>query len=69
MHVPSFIEQKRDGFELSAEAIAEFIQGFTLGEIPDYQASAWAMAVFFRGMSATETRPRMRVAAEVRIPR
>src|SRR6478735_6871351 len=55
MHVPSFIEQKRDGFDLSAEAIAEFIEGFTSGEIPDYQASAWAMAVFFRGMSATET--------------
>jgi pyrimidine-nucleoside phosphorylase len=55
MHVPSFIEQKRDGFELSATEIAEFIRGFTLGEIPDYQASAWAMAVFFRGMSAGET--------------
>ena len=55
MHIPSFIEQKRDGFELSSEEIAEFIRGFTSGEIPDYQASAWAMAVFFRGMSAAET--------------
>ena len=55
MHVPSFIERKREGGESSAEEIAEFIRGFTSGEIPDYQASAWAMAVFFRGMSAAET--------------
>ena len=55
MHVPSFIERKREGAEASAEEIAEFIRGFTTGEIPDYQASAWAMAVFFRGMTALET--------------
>jgi pyrimidine-nucleoside phosphorylase len=55
MHVPTFIEQKRDGAESSAAEIAEFIRGFTFGKIPDYQAAAWAMAVFFRGMSAAET--------------
>lgn len=55
MHVPSFIERKREGAESSPEEIAEFIRGFTSGEIPDYQASAWAMAVFFRGMTAVET--------------
>jgi pyrimidine-nucleoside phosphorylase len=55
MHVPTFIEQKRDGAESSAAEIADFIQGFTSGEIPDYQAAAWAMAVVFRGMSAAET--------------
>ena len=55
MHIPSFIEEKRDGGELSAEQIDEFIRGYTAGEIPDYQASAWAMAVFFRGMSVAET--------------
>lgn len=55
MHVPSFIEKKREGAELGAEEIAEFIRGFTSGEIPDYQASAWAMAVFFRGMTPVET--------------
>ena len=38
--------------ESSAAEIEEFIRGFTSGEIPDYQASAWAMAVFFRGMTA-----------------
>ena len=55
MHVPTFIERKRDGGELSAAEIEEFIRGYTRGEIPDYQASAWAMAVFFRGMTAAET--------------
>src|SRR2546423_1241579 len=54
MHVPSFIERKRDGGEATAEELAEFIRGFTSGEIPDYQASAWAMAVFFRGMTPAE---------------
>ncbi len=55
MHVPSFIERKRDGAESTPEEIAAFIHGFTTGEIPEYQASAWAMAVFFRGMTAVET--------------
>ena len=55
MHVPTFIERKRDGAELGAAEIAEFIRGYTAGEIPDYQASAFAMAVFFRGMTAAET--------------
>jgi pyrimidine-nucleoside phosphorylase len=55
MHVPSLIEQKRDGHELSAEEIEFLIDSFTRDEIPDYQMSAWAMAVFFRGMTAAET--------------
>ncbi|MEQ1854128.1 MAG: pyrimidine-nucleoside phosphorylase, partial [Chthoniobacteraceae bacterium] len=55
MHVPTFIEKKRDGHELPAEEIAEFIRGYTCGEVPDYQAAAWAMAVYFKGMTATET--------------
>jgi hypothetical protein len=54
-HIPSFIERKRDGLELSGEEIAEFVRGFTSGAIPDYQASAWAMAVYFRGMTRAET--------------
>jgi pyrimidine-nucleoside phosphorylase len=56
MHVPSFIERKRNGHELAEAEIEEFIAGFTAGRIPDYQASAWAMAVFFRGMTPGETR-------------
>ena len=55
MHLPSLIEKKRDGEELSAEEIAGIIGGFTRGEIPDYQMSALAMAIFFRGMSDMET--------------
>jgi len=55
MHVPSLIEKKRDGGELSFEEIAQVISGFTRAEIPDYQISALAMAIFFRGMSDMET--------------
>jgi len=55
MHVPSLIERKRDGAELSAEEIGDLITAFTRGEVADYQMSAWAMAVFFRGMTAEET--------------
>src|SRR5881296_3946271 len=55
MHIPTFIEKKRDGHELSAEEIAEFIRGYTSGKVPDYQAAAWAMAVYFKGMTAAET--------------
>ena len=56
MHVPSLIEKKRDGGKLSAEEIEALITDFTRGKIPDYQMSAWAMAVFFRGMTAMETK-------------
>jgi pyrimidine-nucleoside phosphorylase len=55
MHLPSLIEKKRDGGELSSEEIAQVISGFTRGEIPDYQMSALAMAIFFCGMSDMET--------------
>jgi pyrimidine-nucleoside phosphorylase len=55
MHIPTFIEKKRDGHELGAEEIAEFIRGYTSGEVPDYQTAAWAMAVYFKGMTAAET--------------
>ncbi|HEV2047531.1 MAG TPA: thymidine phosphorylase [Chthoniobacterales bacterium] len=56
MHVPALIEKKRDGQELSADEIKSLIADFTLGEVPDYQMSAWAMAVYFRGMTPAETR-------------
>lgn len=48
------ILRKRQGEELTADEIGAFIDGYTTGEIPDYQAAAWAMAVFFRGMTANE---------------
>jgi pyrimidine-nucleoside phosphorylase len=55
MHTPSLIEKKRDGAELDAEEIESLITAFTRGEVADYQMSAWAMAVFFRGMTPRET--------------
>ena len=56
MHIPSLIEKKRDGGELTRAEIRELIQQFTAGAVPDYQMSSWAMAVFFRGMTARETK-------------
>jgi pyrimidine-nucleoside phosphorylase len=50
------IIKKRNKEELSHEEIVFFIEGFTRGEIADYQASAWAMAVLLNGMSARETK-------------
>jgi pyrimidine-nucleoside phosphorylase len=55
MHVPTLIEKKREGQELTDEEISFLISGFIHGEIADYQMSAWAMAVFFRGMTPAET--------------
>ncbi|MGE5379829.1 MAG: pyrimidine-nucleoside phosphorylase [Methylocystaceae bacterium] len=49
------IQKKRDGQALSSEEIDFFIKGYTRGGIPDYQASALAMAIYFRGMNAEET--------------
>ena len=55
MRAVDVITNKRDGLELSPEEIDFFISGFAKGEIPDYQAAALAMAIFFSGMSARET--------------
>ncbi|MGC8857038.1 MAG: pyrimidine-nucleoside phosphorylase, partial [Anaerolineae bacterium] len=55
MRAVDIIIKKRDGQELSDEEIAFFVQGFTTGEIPDYQVSAWAMAVLLNGMTPGET--------------
>lgn len=55
MRAVDIIAKKRDGGELSAAEIDFFIQGFTRDEIPDYQAAAWLMAVYLRGMSRQET--------------
>ncbi|HJT71598.1 MAG TPA: thymidine phosphorylase [Terriglobales bacterium] len=49
------IAKKRDGHELSPSEIESFIARYTRGEVPDYQASAWLMAVVLRGMSRSET--------------
>ena len=55
MRMYDIIKRKRDGGELSDEEISFFIDGYVSGEIPDYQASALCMAVFYRGMSLRET--------------
>jgi len=55
MHFPSLIEKKRDGHALTTKEIKTLVEDFTLGDIPDYQMSALAMAVFFRGMTPAET--------------
>ena len=49
------IQKKRDGKELTADEIKGFIQGLVSGDVADYQATAFLMAVFLRGMSAEET--------------
>jgi pyrimidine-nucleoside phosphorylase len=49
------IEKKRDGYELSGEEIDFMVEGYTGGVIPDYQMSAWLMAVYFQGMTDRET--------------
>lgn len=54
MHVYELIRKKRDGETLSESEIEFFIQGYAQGTIPDYQASAMAMAIFFRGLSDEE---------------
>lgn len=56
MRAVDIIIKKRDKQQLTAGEIEYFIQGFTKGEIPDYQASAFAMAVLLNGMSAVETK-------------
>lgn len=49
------ISKKRDGLELTAEEIAFMVEGFTREDIPDYQMSAFLMAVFLKGMTEAET--------------
>ncbi len=54
MRAVDIIAAKRDGKELSHEEIRYLIEGYVRGEIPDYQVSAFLMAVYFRGMSDDE---------------
>ncbi|HXF70394.1 MAG TPA: pyrimidine-nucleoside phosphorylase [Thermoflexus sp.] len=55
MRAVDIIEKKRDGLELTTEEIRFFVEGFVRGEIPDYQAAAFLMAVYFQGMTPRET--------------
>ncbi len=54
MNIVEIIAKKRDGHELTHDELQYFVQGYTRGEIPDYQASAWCMAVVLKGMTPAE---------------
>ena len=54
MRAVDIIIRKRDDAELSAQEIEFFIEGYVKGAIPDYQAAAWAMAIYFQGMTDAE---------------
>ncbi len=55
MRMYDIIQHKRDNKELSGEEIQFFVEKYTAGNIPDYQAAALAMAIFFNGMTPEET--------------
>lgn len=55
MRMYDIILKKRDGGVLTPEEIAFFVRGYTDGSIPDYQASALTMAIFYKGMTEEET--------------
>ncbi len=55
MRMVDIIASKRNGNELTDEEISFFVNGYTKGEIPDYQVSALMMAIYFRGMNERET--------------
>ncbi|MGT2895474.1 pyrimidine-nucleoside phosphorylase [Streptococcus entericus] len=55
MRTVDLIQKKRDGKELSTEEIYWLIDGYAKGDVPDYQMSALAMAIYFKGMSTRET--------------
>ena len=55
MRMTDILEKKKQGKKLSREEIKFFIDGYTKGEIPDYQASAFTMAVIFQGLDKEET--------------
>ena len=54
MRMVDLIAKKRDGQELTGKEIEWLVQGYTQGTIPDYQMSAWMMAVYLKGMTAQE---------------
>jgi pyrimidine-nucleoside phosphorylase len=55
MRAAELIQRKRDGHELAQDELTEFILAYARGDVPDYQAAAFCMAVFFRGLTSAET--------------
>lgn len=64
MRMVDILEKKRDGFPLTKEEIRFVVDGYTNGDIPDYQMSAFLMAVYFQGMNEEETVELTRAMAE-----
>jgi pyrimidine-nucleoside phosphorylase len=56
MRPAELIQRKRDGEEVAPDELREFVLAFVRDDVPDYQMAAFCMAVFFRGLSARETR-------------
>ncbi len=54
MRAVDIIQKKRDGLALNKEEIEWLIEGYVAGTVPDYQMSAFAMAVYFKGMTTEE---------------
>ena len=54
MRAVDIIQKKRDGLELSSAELKWLIEGYVAGQVPDYQMSAFAMAVYFKGMTTRE---------------
>ncbi|MBQ3123494.1 MAG: thymidine phosphorylase, partial [Firmicutes bacterium] len=54
MNMNGIIAKKRDGYKLTEEEIRFFVNGYTKGDIPDYQASALLMAIYIRGLDEEE---------------
>ncbi|GGI79407.1 thymidine phosphorylase [Deinococcus wulumuqiensis] len=63
LSVPDLIAKKRDGAAHTHAELEALVLGFTRGEVPDYQLSAWLMAVYLRGMTPQETADLTRVMA------
>ena len=55
MRPVDLIRKKRDGGEHTPKELSSLVEAFTRGNVPDYQMSAWMMAVLWRGLSDAET--------------
>src|SRR6185503_7909815 len=64
MIVPRLIERKRDGGRLEPAEIRELIQGYTAGEVPDYQMASLLMAIYFKGLDRAEMNALMEAMLE-----
>lgn len=64
VNIPDLIRKKRDGEEHTRQELEQLVLGYTRGDVPDYQMSAWLMAVFLRGMAEQETADLTMVMAE-----